>query len=423
MRCGGPGLTREMETLNYSRALTLGPRRGRQAPRVIQRTVFTPKPTEDPAMKAPRERITTRRLMISAAVVATILGAVGFLHWLWLPLDEPTKALNHGVAVKHRVLLGGTGEFLSWNPHGQTLATSTTDFTHQDAILWDATTGKRQAVLPVGAQIYGLAWSPDGKTLATGSWDKTATLWNPETGKHQMTLRGHTGKIYDVAWSPNGKTLATGADDNLVILWDAHSGQARSTLKGHSTRVVDVGWSPDGKTLASGSDGSTLVWDLASEKPRATFSGGCPRWSPDGKNLATVIGNTAIVWDPNTATERAKLTGHADGIRCLDWSPDGKILATGSGDAGGFLRRSNPRSSSRPWLCRHPLGRDHIQGSVQTDRPSPPHRKPRLEPGRAQSRHGLVGCVGHHLGRANRNTCCHLARGHRRGDRQCGLEP
>jgi WD40 repeat protein len=139
-------------------------------------------------------------------------------------------------------------------------------------------------------------------------------------------------------WSPDGKTLATGADDNLVILWDAHSGQARSTLRGHSTRVVDVGWSPDGKTLASGSDASTLVWDLASETPRATFSGGLPRWSPDGKNLATVIGNTAIVWDSNTATERAKLTGHADAIWCLDWSPDGKILATGSGDAGGFWR-------------------------------------------------------------------------------------
>jgi len=276
--------------------------------------------------------------MIGAAVVATILGAVGFLHWLWSPLVEPTKAINHGVSAKRRALLGGTGEFLSWNPNAQILATNSSDFLDQDAILWDTTTGKRQAVLPVGAEIYGLAWSPDGTTLATGSWNRTATLWKAKTGKPLMTLRGHTGKIYDVAWSPDGKTLATGADDNLVILWDARSGRARSTLKRHSTRVVDVGWSPDGKTLASGSDDFTLLWDVASEKCRATLSGMWPRWSPDGKNLATVIGDTAILWDPGTATERAKLTGHADVIRCLGWSPDGKVLATGSGDAGGFWR-------------------------------------------------------------------------------------
>ena len=291
-------------------------------------------------MKAPYERITMRRLIVGVAVVTTILGAVGFLHWLWSPMVEPTRALDHGVSVKHRALLLGTGEFLSWNPNAQTLATtSAVDFRDQNAILWDATTGKSQAVLPVGGPIYGLAWSPDGKTLATGSWGRTAILWNAETGKPLMTLSGHNGKIYDVAWSPDGKTLATCTDDNLVILWDVGSGHARSNLMGHSTRVVDVAWSPDGKTLASGSDGLTLLWDLASEKPRATLSGSLPRWSPDGNNLATVNGNTAILWDPYAATGRGpKLTGHADRIRCLAWSPDGKILATGSGDAGGFWR-------------------------------------------------------------------------------------
>ena len=243
-----------------------------------------------------------------------------------------------GLVVKRRTVLTGTGEFLAWNPKGTILATNSGDRNFQSAILWDAATGKRQAVLPGHQETYGLAWSPDGKTLATGSWDRTATIWDAATGKRLMTLRGHTGKIYDIDWSPDGKTLATGADDNLVIIWDTASGQARSTLMGHSARVVNVGWSPDGKTLASGSDDSTLLWDLASDKPRATITGMLARWSPDGKNLATVVGSTAILWDPNSGKERAKLAGHANNIYCLAWSPDGTILATGSGDEGGFWR-------------------------------------------------------------------------------------
>jgi hypothetical protein len=67
---------------------------------VIQSAALTVKPTEDSAMQAPRAGITTRRLMIGAAVASSILGAVAFVRWLWLPLVEPTKALNHDVSAK-----------------------------------------------------------------------------------------------------------------------------------------------------------------------------------------------------------------------------------------------------------------------------------------------------------------------------------
>jgi len=93
-------------------------------------------------MQPPRARITMRRLMIGAVVVATILEAVGFLYWLWLPLDEPTEALDHGVSVKRRAFLAGTGEFLSvidnvgWSPDGKTLATTFGSF-QKSTILWD----------------------------------------------------------------------------------------------------------------------------------------------------------------------------------------------------------------------------------------------------------------------------------------------
>jgi WD40 repeat protein len=174
-------------------------------------------------MKRPA-RSTMRRLMIGAAVVSTILGAVGFLYWLWLPWAEPTSAGNHGVSVERRAFLGGTGEFLSWNPNAKILATSSTDFINQDAILWDATTFKARFTL-IGHRhhIDSLAWSPDGRNLATGSWDMSVMIWDVPTGTRAAILRkGFNEVIEKVAWSPDGKILATtfGSFQKSTILWD-----------------------------------------------------------------------------------------------------------------------------------------------------------------------------------------------------------
>src|SRR5262245_33074340 len=103
-------------------------------------------------MQASRTRIASRRLIFAVSIAAGIVGVSGSVHWLWSPLVEPTEARDRGVSAKRRALLSGTGEFLSWNPHARILATNSTDSRNQYAILWDATTGKRQAVLPVGAE-------------------------------------------------------------------------------------------------------------------------------------------------------------------------------------------------------------------------------------------------------------------------------
>ena len=70
-----------------------------------------------------------------------------------------------------------------------------------------------------------MAWSPDGKRLATGSWDTTAKVWDADTGKELLTLRGHSSHVESVAWSQDGKRLATGSRDATVLVYamDIHS--------------------------------------------------------------------------------------------------------------------------------------------------------------------------------------------------------
>ena len=67
--------------------------------------------------------------------------------------------------------------------------------------------------------IYSVAFSPDGKLVATGSDYNTSKVWDAETGKELMTLRGHTGEVRSVAFSPDGKLLATASADKTVQLY------------------------------------------------------------------------------------------------------------------------------------------------------------------------------------------------------------
>ena len=69
--------------------------------------------------------------------------------------------------------------------------------------------------------------------VATGSFDKTAKLWNTETGQLIYTFAGHQNEVVTVAFDPHKSLLATGSMDQPAKLWDLETGKEHSTLKGH----------------------------------------------------------------------------------------------------------------------------------------------------------------------------------------------
>ena len=70
------------------------------------------------------------------------------------------------------------------------------------------------------------AFSPDGKRIVTASSDKTARLWDAETGKPiGEPLRGHEDDVRSAAFSPDGKRIVTASDDKTARLWDAATGK------------------------------------------------------------------------------------------------------------------------------------------------------------------------------------------------------
>ena len=210
-------------------------------------------------------------------------------------------------------------------------------------------------------------WSPDGSRILTASWDGTARVWDPASGKELAVLKGHSDRVNSAVWSPDGSRILTASNDTTARVWDPITGRELTVLKGHSSGVISAVWSPAGSRILTASDDSTArVWDPNSGRQLSVLKGhsGPVRsavWSPAGSRILTacsatdpdglieveidldnlirgspgrtrVADNTARVWDPNSGRELAVLKGHSDEVRSAVWSPAGSRILTASHD-------------------------------------------------------------------------------------------
>ena len=123
------------------------------------------------------------------------------------------------------------------------------------------------------AAIHRIGVDRAGKFLVTASADKTARVWDVQTGRLLRVLRvpigdGNEGKLFAAAISPDGNTIAAGgwtSVDGLhecVYLFDRESGRLVRRLTGLPNVVPHLAFSPDGTLLAAtlGGKNGVRVW-------------------------------------------------------------------------------------------------------------------------------------------------------------------
>lgn len=161
------------------------------------------------------------------------------------------------------------------------------------------------SIKPVHPFVYDVEFSSDGKTLISGSVDKTARVWNVETGKEIAVLTGHQHLVQWVHLSGDGKYAVTTSLDNVAHVYDAATGKELWT-----------------KTHFIGPKGLTTPNHMG-----ALFAG-------KGRNLVLIAAEdgTMTLYDPATGQPKRELKGHTKALREIRASQDGTRIATYGGD-------------------------------------------------------------------------------------------
>lgn len=124
--------------------------------------------------------------------------------------------------------------------------------------------GSLKQTLAGTEKVLDLSFSPDDGIVASAA-GRDINLFDANTGTLIKKLSRHDSAVNAIAFSPNGRFIASGSDDRTAIIWQIDSGKSKHVLKGHDQTVRAVRFSPDGNLLASGSGNAAVVlWEVSS---------------------------------------------------------------------------------------------------------------------------------------------------------------
>jgi WD40 repeat protein/serine/threonine protein kinase len=220
-----------------------------------------------------------------------------------------------------------------------------------EVLVWDADSGKEVVALKGhGFWVLGVAFSPDSQRLAAAGADRTVRVWDVPSGQAVHTLRGHTEWVRAVAFTPDGTELVSAGDDRVIRVWDAATGLERRAVRGHTRPVIALAINREGTRLASASGddragGDVRVWDLnADQTARAyrddggrvtavAFDPGGRRFASTSESMSSARPGQVLVREVESGRTTLKLAGRLMGFTAVRFAATGEFLAAG-GDQG-----------------------------------------------------------------------------------------
>jgi WD40 repeat protein len=217
---------------------------------------------------------------------------------------------------------------------------------------------------PLGDNVNRFAFNQDGSLIAIPTSELSIALYDVKTGTQRHSLRGHTDRV-QVSFNPKFRQLVSVGWDRTARVWDIDSGRELYALRGHKSPPLGVSFAPDGKDFVSAggpNDGELLVWPAGRSQngwriPGAQGGKNAVAFVPGGDDGRLVMGSGPVTIvgsasstdknDRRLVFEGAKVSlmeasfrtgkiGHllgdlGPGVSALRFSSDRKLLAVGTG--------------------------------------------------------------------------------------------
>lgn len=197
----------------------------------------------------------------------------------------------------------------------------------------------RELAVLVGHSDHVLAagFSPDGRRVLTASADKTARIWNIETGNVIATLRGHAASVSAATFNTDASKVLTCSEDGSIKVWDTDSGNAIGTLEKASDAVINCKFAPDGTISVVTKGGVVERWNWQKGSVKVLFDDALGDlssavFSADGSQIIIVDSNETTLLINLSQASSVALEGHTDLVTSAAFSPDGKLVVTCSAD-------------------------------------------------------------------------------------------
>ncbi|KAJ7357827.1 WD repeat-containing protein 25 [Desmophyllum pertusum] len=244
-----------------------------------------------------------------------------------------------------------------WNPsHSNLLLSASMD---RMVCVWDTHKGgtcTRRLTRHTEA-VKDSKWSLCGSQVLSCGYDKTARLFNLETGQ-EIKMFPHKNYVTCVQFHPTDPALfLAGTFKSAIQCWDTRTGNIASTFSAFFGQVQDIAFLPGGQEFISAAevvrrnstDKGIMVWDfrstaiLSNQIYQEAFTCTCLKVHPSESHFVAQSNGGYIALfstsKPYKLNKFKRYEGHkvcGYHIGC-DFSPDGKIVSSGSADGKLFF--------------------------------------------------------------------------------------